>query len=249
MPATAHPYLSGRQPIALAHRGGAAEATENSPSAFQRAFEIGFRFIETDVRATRDGHAVVFHDARLDRTTDRVGPVAEMMLSQVVRAELAGGDHPISLAEALRNWPTVHFNVDVKAEGAVVPFLRAVAEADAWARVCAASFSTARLDRMRRLAGPRLATSMGRAEVARLVLGLRDATPACAAQVPRSRARIPLVTSAFVRRAHSRGVHVHVWTVDDAATMHALLDLGVDGIVTDRPSVLREVLVRRGLWD
>ncbi|MGB8022471.1 MAG: glycerophosphodiester phosphodiesterase [Candidatus Nanopelagicales bacterium] len=249
MTATSHPFLSGRQPIALAHRGGAAEATENSPSAFQRAFEMGFRFVETDVRATRDGHAVVFHDARLDRTTDRAGPLAELALRQFARAQLSGGDHPISLAEALRIWPTLHFNVDVKAEDAVVPFLRAVAEADAWARVCAASFSTARLDRMRRLAGPKLATSMGRAEVARLVLGLRDATPACAAQVPRSRGRIPLVTRAFVRRAHIRGVHVHVWTVDDAAVMHDLLDLGVDGIVTDRPSVLREVLLNRGLWD
>lgn len=245
----AHPFLSSRGPIALAHRGGAAEATENSPSAFQRVFDMGFRYIETDVRATRDGQAVVFHDARLDRTTDRSGPLAELTLRQVSKAELSDGAHPIALAEALHRWPTLRFNVDVKADEAVLPFLRAVAEADAWARVCAASFSTARLDRIRRQAGPRLATSMGRAEVARLALGLPDATPACAAQVPRSPGRIPLVTRAFVRRAHARGVQVHVWTVDDADTMHELLDLGVDGIVTDRPTVLREVLSSRGLWD
>lgn len=240
------PFPSGPHPFGLAHRGGAGEAVENSPSAFQQAIDLGFRFIETDVRATIDGHAVVFHDATLDRTTDATGPVSALPLSRVSRARLAGGDHLLTLREALTRWPVVGFNVDVKADDAVGPFLRAVDEAQAWSRVCAASFSTARLARLRALAGPRLATSMGTTEAARLVLGLPSATPACAAQLPARRGRVPIVTVPLVRRAHARGVQVHVWTVDDPDEMDRLLDLGVDAIITDRPSVLRTVLIRRG---
>lgn len=249
MPHPTHPFLTGPGPVAMAHRGGAGEATENSPATFQRAVDLGYRWIETDVRATIDGHAVVFHDATLDRTTDSRGAISALPLSHVRDATLSDGEHPITLTEALGRWPDVRFNIDVKDDGAVTPFLRAIAEADAWDRVCAAAFSTSRLNRMRAAAGSRLATSMGPAEVTRLVLGLPDRTPACAAQVPRATGRLPIVTPGFVRRAHRRGVQVHVWTIDEAPAMHALLDLGVDGIVTDRPSVLRDVLRARGDWD
>mgnify|MGYP002859566477 CR=1 FL=1 len=244
-----HPFLTGPRPLAMAHRGGAGEATENSPATFQRAVDLGYRWIETDVRATIDGHAIVFHDATLERTTDSTGAISTLPLSHVRNVTLHDGAHPITLVEALDRWPDVRFNIDVKDDGSVTPFLHAIAEADAWDRVCAAAFSTSRLNRMRVAAGSRLATSMGPAEVTRLVLGLPDRTPACAAQVPRAAGPLPVITRGFVRRAHRRGVQVHVWTIDAAPAMHALLDLGVDGIVTDRPSVLRDVLRDRGDWD
>jgi len=241
-------FLGDRGPIALAHRGGAGEAVENSPASFDRAVGLGFRYIETDVRATRDGHAVVLHDATLDRTADLAGAIAALPLAHVRRAALADGTSPITLLDALRRWPEVRFNVDVKSDDAVGPFLAAVDGAGAWGRVCAASFSTTRLRRLRALAGPRLATSMGPAEVVRLVVGAPVRTPACAVQVPPRQGAFPVVTARFVQRAHARGLQVHAWTVDEADTMERLLDLGVDGIVSDRPSVLRGVLQRRGLW-
>lgn len=243
-----HPFLAGAHPVALAHRGGAGESPENSPTAFEHVVDLGYRWIETDIRATIDGHAVVFHDATLDRTTDATGTLSAMPLSQVRTARMSDGQAPITLAEALRRWPQVHFNVDVKSDDAVDPFLRAVADADAWDRVCAAAFSTARLTRLRTQAGPRLATSMGPSEVARLVLGVPGHSPACAAQVPHRARGVPVVTRRLIERAHRRGVQVHVWTIDDPVEMEALLDLGVDGLVTDRPTVLREVLIRRGAW-
>jgi len=244
-----HPFLVGAHPLALAHRGGAAESAENSPLAFQHAVDLGYRWIETDVRATIDGHAVVFHDATLDRTTDAHGPLSAVPLALVQSARMSDGQSPITLAEALRRWPDVRFNVDVKSDDTVAAFLRAVADADAWDRVCAAAFSTARLTQLRALAGARLATSMGPSEVTRLLLGAPVHSPACAAQVPHRARGIPLVTRRFVRLAHRRGLHVHVWTVNDADEMRTLLDLGVDGLVTDRPTLLREVLVSRGCWD
>jgi glycerophosphoryl diester phosphodiesterase len=248
VPRPIHPFLGGAHPLALAHRGGAGESTENSPTAFQHAVDLGYRWIETDVRATIDGHAVVFHDATMDRTTGAAGPLSAMPLAKVRASTMADGQAPITMAEALHRWPEVRFNVDVKADDAIAPFLRAVAEADAWHRVCAAAFSTGRLTQLRELAGPRLATSMGPSEVARLVLGVPDHSPACAAQVPHRARGVPVVTRGFVQRAHRRGVQVHVWTIDDPVEMEALLDLGVDGLVTDRPTLLREVLIRRGSW-
>jgi glycerophosphoryl diester phosphodiesterase len=243
-----HPFVVGSLPLAFAHRGGAAESAENSPLAFQHAVDLGFRWIETDVRSTIDGHAVVFHDATLDRTTDATGELSAMPLAQVRSARMSDGAAPITLGEALQRWPEVRFNVDVKSDAAIAPFLRAVADADAWDRVGAAAFSTARLRTLRQQAGPRLATSMGPSEVARLVLGAPDRSPACAAQVPLNARGIPIATRRFVERAHSRGVQVHVWTIDDPVEMEALLDLGVDGLVTDRPTQLRDVLLRRGSW-
>jgi glycerophosphoryl diester phosphodiesterase len=250
-----HPFFGRAHPLALAHRGGAGEATENSPATFQRVIDLGYRWIETDVRATVDGHAVVFHDATLERTTDSAGSISALPWSHVRTVRLADGEHPIRLVDALRRWPDARFNVDVKSHDTVEPFLRAVAEADAWGRVCAAAFSTARLRQLRERAGTRLATSMGPSEVARLVLGAAPGRPgrsrtgwAEAAQVPMAMGRLPIPTRRFIDRAHRAGVHVHVWTVDDAAQMQALLDLGVDGLVTDRPTVLREVLRSRGDW-
>jgi glycerophosphoryl diester phosphodiesterase len=248
VPRPVHPYLVGAHPLALAHRGGAGEATENSPATFQRAVDLGYRWIETDVRATIDGHAVVFHDATMDRTTDASGPLSSKALAQVRASRMADGQAPITLVEALLQWPDVRFNVDVKADDTIAAFLRAVTEARAWDRVCAAAFSISRLARLRTLAGPRLATSMGPSEVTRLALGVPGHSPACAAQVPHSARGIPVVTRRFVERAHSRGLQVHVWTIDDPVEMEKLLDLGVDGLVTDRPAILRDVLIRRGSW-
>lgn len=249
MRAGQHPFLADAHPLAIAHRGGAGEATENSPATFQGVVDLGFRWIETDVRATIDGRAVVFHDATLDRTTDTRGELSGLPWAHVRRTRLADGEHPIDLAEALRRWPAVRFNVDVKSDDTVGPFLAAVAEEQAWDRVCAAAFSTARLRRLRALGGPRLATSMGPREVAGLALHTaRSRTTARAVQVPVAAGPIPVVTGSFVRRAHSHGLAVHVWTIDRADQMDQLLDLGVDGLITDHPTVLREVLQRRGAW-
>lgn len=232
----------GSVPIGLAHRGGAAESVENSVTAFQHAVDLGFRWIETDVRASRDGHAIIFHDESLDRTTDAAGPIAARTLAQLGSVRLADGHPPMALAEALRAWPDTCFNVDVKSPDGIGPFLRAVADADAWQRVCAASFSVRRLRELRQHAGPQLATSLGGWEVVRLVLGGGSRVAACAAQVPPVVGGRQLVTPRFLARAHARGLLVHAWTVDDRAEMRRLLDLGVDGIVTDRPSVLAPLL-------
>lgn len=248
-----HPYLDHPGPLAFAHRGGAADGLENTVAAFRRAVDAGYRYIETDVHATADGRLAAFHDATLDRVTDGTGRIADLPWSEVSRARVAGRE-PVPLFEdLLEEFPDVRWNVDAKAESALTPLLELLERTRAWDRVCVGSFSEARVARAQRLAGPRLATSFG----TRGVLGLRlrslgvPAIPrisAVCAQVPEAQSGVRVVDHRFVRTAHARGLQVHVWTVNDADRMHALLDLGVDGIMTDHIETLRDVLKNRGSW-
>jgi glycerophosphoryl diester phosphodiesterase len=248
-----HPYLDHPGPLPFAHRGGAADGLENTAAAFRRAVDLGYRYIETDVHATADGRLVAFHDATLDRATDAGGRIADLPWSDVRHARVAGSEPVPLFEELLESFPDVRWNVDVKAEPALLPLLELLDRTDAWHRVCVGSFSEARAARAQRLAGPRLATSFGTRGVAALRLssfgapaGVRRS--AVCAQVPEMHAGIRVVDHRFVRAAHARGLQVHVWTVNDADRMAALLDLGVDGIISDHIETLREVLKDRGAW-
>ncbi|WP_340563230.1 glycerophosphodiester phosphodiesterase [Streptomyces sp. GSL17-111] len=253
MTTAAHPYFDHPRPFAFAHRGGVAEGLENTERAFRRAVDLGYRYLETDVHVTADGRLVAFHDPTLDRVTDARGAIADLPWSEVARARV-GGREPVPLfADLLRAFPGTRWNVDVKAEGALLPLLRVLEEQDAWGRVCLGSFDERRVARAQALAGSRLATSLGTRGVVALRLrswGLpaRPRAGARAAQVPVRQAGIPVVDRAFVRCAHRLGLQVHVWTVNEADAMRALLDLGVDGIMTDHVALLREVLEERGAW-
>ncbi|MEV0125895.1 glycerophosphodiester phosphodiesterase [Streptomyces sp. NPDC050703] len=248
-----HPYLDHPGPLALAHRGGAADGLENTAAAFRRAVGLGYRYIETDVHATADGRLVAFHDATLERVTDTAGRIIDLPWSEVRHARVAGRE-PVPLFEdLLEEFPEVRWNVDMKAEPALLPLLDLMRRTGSWDRVCVGSFSETRVARARRVAGPRLATSLGTRGVAALRL-LSYGVPAAprrsavCAQVPETHAGVRVVDRRFVRAAHARGLQVHVWTVNDADRMAALLDLGVDGIVSDHIETLREVLKGRGTW-
>lgn len=258
MRARDHRYFDGPF-VALAHRGGAALPAnigrENTLHAFGEAVELGYRHLETDVHATRDGVLVAFHDDRLDRVTDAAGLLAELPWSEVSQARIHGLDPIPTLAEVLDTFPDTRINIDIKAHGAIAPLVTELTRHRALDRVCVGSFSGRRLALFRSLA-PAVATSVSPAGVAWTAYApllprvLND--PGLAFQVPvdwpvRGH-RLPVVTEAMVARAHGAGKHVHVWTIDEPAEMHRLIDLGVDGLVTDRPDLLRTVLTERGLW-
>jgi glycerophosphoryl diester phosphodiesterase len=249
----AFPFLDWPGPIAFAHRGGASEVPENTMPAFEHAVRLGYRYLETDVHVTADGELLAFHDDRLDRVTDRQGALAELPWS-VVREAKVGGREPIPRFEDLLGaFPEARINVDPKHDAAVEPLAEVLRRTGAVDRVCIGAFSDRRLTRLQRLVGGELCWSMGPRQVARLVAASRGfpggarLTAPCA-QIPPRQGRVPLVTDRLVRTAHARGIQVHVWTIDDRAEMEALLDLGVDGIMTDRPQVLKEVLLGRGEW-
>ncbi|MCD2468077.1 MULTISPECIES: glycerophosphodiester phosphodiesterase family protein [unclassified Streptomyces] len=248
-----HPYLDHPAPLPFAHRGGTANGLENTAAAFRRAAAAGYRYFETDVHTTSDGALVAFHDATLDRVTDTSGRIADLPWAAVREARVAGKEPLPLFADLLDEFPEARWNVDLKAEAALRPLVDLIREKRAWDRVCVGSFTEARVVRAQRMAGPALATSFG----VRGVIGLRLRSlgipaavraGAVAAQVPERQGGIPVVDRRFVREAHARGIQVHVWTVNDPARMHSLLDLGVDGIMTDQLETLRSVLTERGVW-
>lgn len=251
-----HPfaYLDAPAPLAFAHRGGAAHGDENTSEAFARAVALGYRYVETDVHATADGVAVVFHDPTLERVTGEKGRIDGLRWADLSTVRVGGAAAVPRLDDVLAAWPQVRFNIDVKAAGGIDPTVETVQRTGAADRVLLASFSDLRLRRLRGLAGPKVATSLGLRGVARLWLASRTGRPVrvpptvVAAQVPVRHSGIRVVDRRFVGYAHRMGLQVHVWTIDEPGEMHELLDLGVDGIMTDHVDVLRDVYRSRGHW-
>jgi glycerophosphoryl diester phosphodiesterase len=249
--------------IAMAHRGGALHpdlrGLENTLHAFRHAAQLGYRYLETDVHVTRDGQLVAFHDPVLERMTGRADVLAELRADELAELRIAG-DHAVpSMAELLEDLPDCRFNIDLKAPAAVPALAELIERTKAHERVCVGSFSSRSMQRFRRLTGGRVVTAATPREVAlflasswvgvsRLVRKRRFAVLQVPHMLPRGADRLPLVTRALVRRAHAAGVHLHVWTVDEPAEMEQLLGLGVDGLITDRTDLLKQVLIDRGLW-
>ena len=255
MPGSRFAFLDEPTPLAMAHRGGAIEHVENTMPAFQACVDLGYRYLETDVRVTSDGVLVAFHDPTLDRVTDRAGRIEALPWREVQGALIGGREPVVRLEDLLGAWPDVKFNLDVKAAGVLAPLVRLVRRMQVEDRICLGSFSDARIAAARRVFGPDVCTSLGPKGVAALRLssyspraaGLVRIQAGCA-QVPLQLGGRPLVDERFIAAAHARSLQVHVWTVDDEQEAARLLDLGVDGIMTDRPQMLRDVLVARGQW-
>lgn len=242
-------------PLAFAHRGGAAAGDENTVAAFERTARLGYRYVETDVQATADGVAVIFHDDDLRRLAGRPERISALREADLASIRVGGEQAVPRLEDVLSAWPSMRFNLDVKSWAAVQPLIDTLRHTGVSDRVLVASFSDRRLAALRRALGPRVASSMGPGEVARLrlaslagrgMLGLAPGVPA--AQVPVRYGPLPVIDRRLVGYSHRLGIQVHAWTIDDPDQINQLLDLGVDGIMTDRIELLREVLLSRGQW-
>jgi glycerophosphoryl diester phosphodiesterase len=237
-------------------------------AAFARAVDEGFGYLELDVHATADGVAVVHHDRALDRTTDARGPLAARTAAELDRVRVVGPHRrePIPhLADVLAALPDTRVTVELKSGAAIGPVLDVLARLDAWHRVCLAGYQDPWLRVARRIAGEQgapLFTSMGHTSVVGLrvrgwthrrrsrppgrpVPRLGPPVRGDLAQLPLRFAGVTVVDADVLRVAHGSGREVHVWTVDDPAVMAALLDAGADGILTDRPDLLRDLLRAR----
>lgn len=246
-------YFEPPGPRALAHRGLAVEAPENTLLAFAKAVTVGAQYIETDVHATHDGVAVVAHDASLDRVAGRDIAVGQLTMAELRRIDLGRGQGFASLEESLDAFPGTRFNIDVKGDAAVEPTVAAITRTRSAGRVLATSFSDRR---RRRVAAqlPDVVTSAGSAGVLRFRIAaslgsqraaVRALRGARALQVPERAGIVHVVTPRFVELAHRLGVEVHVWTVNEPADMTRLLELGVDGLVTDRVDLALPLISNR----
>lgn len=240
--------------IPLAHRGGALLPVnlgiENTLRAFANAIDLGYTYLETDVHATKDGQLVAFHDDDLSRVTDIVGRIRDFLFADL--AEFKVGDRePIpTMSELLDSFPEARFNIDLKHPNAITPLVDVIRKHKAERRVCVGSFSRSTIHRFRSLL-PEVPTAVSITGVAAMTMGAMS-PGGNVFQVPLSHQvgpmRLDIVTPRNISRIHASGRKIHVWTIDDATTMHRLIDWGVDGIVSDRPDLLKEVLRARGMW-
>ncbi|TYL55968.1 glycerophosphodiester phosphodiesterase [Nocardioides sp. BGMRC 2183] len=252
-------YLPAGRVLAFAHRGGAThpeiDGLENTLTAFQHAWELGYDYLETDVHVTRDGVLLAFHDEILDRVTDGTGAISALTLAQVRRLRIAQREPIPTFAELVEAFPLARFNIDLKSERAADALARYVAAHGLADRVLVGSFSIRRIREFRRRTPSTVPTAAHPWEILAYRfsptagIARRLTSRRCAAlQLPVRRGPLRLVTAGLLRRAHANGVQVHVWTVDDPAEMNELLDLGVDGLFTDRTDLLKDVLTERGQW-
>ena len=268
VPVPVHKYFandSGR-PLVIAHRGGAGLWPENTLYAFERAAASGVDVIETDVRATSDGELVVFHDDNVNRTTDGAGPVGALTLAELKRLDAAyrfspdgGRSFPLrgqgvtvpTLREVFDALPRMRFNIEPKrgAPPLAAPLCRLIRERGMTDRVLVASFTGSTLADFRREC-PEIATSASTGEVASF-LSLQETglaasySPAMQAlQVPERAGVLRLLTRDFVEAAHGRNLRVHAWTINDEGDMRRLVEMGVDGVMTDYPDRLLRVMGR-----
>ncbi len=221
--------------------------------SFQDSVDLGYRYLETDVHLSADGVLFAFHDHNLLARTGVDTNIADLEAAEI-DALLVDGLAPIPrLDDVFLTWPNARLNIDTKSDAAVIPLIASIRAHRAIDRVCVGSFVDRRIKKCRQELGPELCTSMGKFEAARLSLasrGLGDTTQivAACAQVPIRMRRLNVATPALVDLAHHLNIQVHVWTIDEPDQMRALLDWGVDGIITDQPRILRDVLINRGVW-
>jgi len=256
------PYLSHQHPILFAHRGGAALWPENTMAAFAGAFDLGIRYMETDVHLTADGVVVAFHDHTLDRLTNGSGRVDQWRWPDLRRLDAAAGfqaenGYPLRgtglgvlrFEDLVAAFPDALWNVDMKQSAVVEPFADLVMRLGLEDRVMGSSFYDSRLRRFRRVTGGRVATSAGPREVAKMAaaarIGRSAHIDADALQIPQRTGPFGLVNDRLLSVAAASGIAVHVWTVNDAPSMRSLFDAGVDGIMSDRPDVLVAVAHER----
>jgi glycerophosphoryl diester phosphodiesterase len=237
----------------LAHRGLALEAPENTLPAFTKALEAGAVYIETDVHASADGIAIISHDPDLRRLAGRRERIDQLTRAALADVELGNGARFSTLAEALAALPEARFNIDVKTRAAADAAAAAILEAQAADRVLVTSFDDATRRAVLDALGGRgsVATSASQRGVVGALIGVRLGLGVIvraalagvdAVQVPERQGPIRVVTPRFIAAAHRAGVEVHVWTVNDEAEMRRLVELGVDGIVTDRADLALRVV-------
>ncbi|WP_129667328.1 glycerophosphodiester phosphodiesterase family protein [Phytoactinopolyspora endophytica] len=249
-------YGSDEGFLAVAHRGGAGLAPENTLAAFGRSYALGYRYLETDVRVTSDGVCLAFHDAKLDRVTDGHGLVGRHTWDDVRRLTVRGGSEPVArLDDVLQAFPDARFVIDVKDEAAIESLAAVLRRTSAAGRVCVAGAWDGWLAQLRDAVGPELSCALGwRALVSWLTCArLRIAPPrrlvtGTFAHVPMRLGRVPVFIDRLVAGAHHLGLRLVVWTVDDPDVMRRLILAGVDGIITDRPDLLREVMIAECVW-
>lgn len=255
-----HPFLELERPgtvRAIAHRGGGGRL-ENTLAAFASAVAMGYRHLETDLHATRDGVLVVAHDPTLERIAGDGRAIADLTAADVAAVRV-GGEEPVPTFEELVDaFPDALLTVDLKSDGAVAPMMRMLdTRPELLDRICLGSFSPSRVASMRDRFSSRLMTAATPREILRLMLAIRlkrrppRIEAGCVAipeRYPESSRGLAIADTRLIGALVESGLAVHVWTVNDPVRMRALVASGASGIVSDELALLRDALVEVERW-
>ena len=238
-------YLNYSGLEVLAHRGGSIESLENTIESFEYSISLGCNYIETDVQLSSDGKPYIFHDEDLNRLAGINKIFNDLNSSEIDEIKLFNNHKIPLLEEVLIKFPDTHFQIDVKTDEVVLPTLKVIYDLGAQDRVCIARFSSERLETVRNKY-PDICISMGPKEILKLLLssfGLyRRKVPGDCLQIPIYQYGIKLVTKRFVNFVQSKDLKIIVWTINDPEEMKKLIELEVDGIITDKPKALFNIL-------
>ena len=244
-------YLDNYKFTPFSHRGGSIENDENTLEAFEKSINLGYQYIETDVQHTKDNRLVIFHDNDLKRICN-----LDVKISDLSFAELQGykifNKHKVPLlSEVLNTWSNVYFNIDPKTEKSAYLLLDELKKQKNLNRFCVGSFNSESLNIMRDGLKNKLCTSMSQDEVINFFINrflpfFNNNAPCL--QIPMYFYGVKIVTKNLVEHVHNSGKKIHVWTINDESEMKTLIDYGVDGIMTDRPKKLKDILQERLLW-
>ncbi len=242
-----HPYLNQPGISISAHRGGSIEAPENTLESFKYAIDLGSAYIETDVQLSSDGITYIFHDDNLKRLLGQDVTFSSLHSNMIDKLKLFNSYNIPRLETALYEFPDTLFQIDVKTDEVTLPAMKIIEKCNSLDRVCMASFSSDRLKKINNLY-PEVCLSMGPNEIFKLLLssyGLyKKKIRGNCLQIPIYQYGIKLATKRFVKYVQNLGLKIHVWTINDEDTMQELINIGVDGIITDRPKLLKDVLSR-----
>lgn len=267
-PAPEHPYYTNgmNYPLIIAHQGGDGLWPGETMFAFQNAVSLGVDVLEMDIHITKEGELVLMHDETVDRTTDGTGEIESMTLADLKQLDAGygwsndqGQTFPFrgqgvtitTLEEVFQTFPEMRMNIEIKKSNVsmIKPFCNLIREYSMQEKVLVASFHDEKLKEFRAEC-PEVATSSAKNETTFFVLltkpflGSLYSPKFFALQVPKESGGITVMTPAFVRAAHERNLAVEPWTINDAETMRLFINWGVDGIITDRPDIMMEVLGR-----
>tara|TARA_B100000965_G_scaffold23567_2_gene17712 strand:- start:5370 stop:6110 length:741 start_codon:yes stop_codon:yes gene_type:complete len=240
-------YLDFSGMAVLAHRGGALEANENTLESFIYANDIGCDYIETDVQVSSDGIPYIFHDEDLSRVVGQKKYFNELSSAEINALTIFNNQKIPTLQSVLDALPDTLFQIDVKTDDVAIPALKVIESCNALNRVCIASFSSKRLEVVRSFY-PDICISMGPNEIIKTLLGsfglYSNPVHGDCLQVPIYHYGIKIVTQRFINYVHSKGLKIIVWTINDTKTMKKLISMGVDGIITDKPKELKDLLIK-----
>jgi len=245
-------YLRKTDIIPIAHRGASLLAGENSFEAFKKANDLGYKLLETDVHGSKDGTAYIFHDESLQRLTGDNKKIYNLRDRDIDSIKINNSTIIPRLSDIFEELPSNFFNLDAKTWQAVAPMAQTIKQTQFQSKVCIGSFNNSRINKILKELGPETCHSMGTSSVLKFYFsaysGFKLDFSAQCIQLPIAQFGISLMTQNIIRHAKRLNIKIHFWTVNDAPTIKKLIDLNVNGIMTDDCVLLRKIMLEHGKW-